>query len=81
MNINEQVTRWFGETDSKEQASHLNEIAGALLLACGRDLSKEGTQLCYVAENLDTHGARFVTQLAEFVRLRSEQGSVTGGAA
>lgn len=81
MTFDEQVARYFGDADAKEQAELINAVAGGLLLACNRDLSREEIQLCNAAEYLDVHGQRFVTKLADFVRLRSEQGSVATGAA
>ena len=81
MTFDEQVARYFGESDAKEQAELINALAGGLLLACSRDLSREETQLCSAAEYLDVHGQRFVAQLAQFVRLREEQGPVTRGGA
>ena len=66
------VFRPFAQADDYQQAAFINGIARTLLATCKWSTLNEENQLCYVAEKLDNHGQRFVTQLAEFVRLKKE---------
>lgn len=72
MNLSDMVYRPFAEADDTQQADFINGLARELLAACKWSTSNEEGQLCYVAAKLDNHGERFVTQLAEFVKLKKE---------
>lgn len=72
MLILDAVNRAFGQADDSEQAKFLNQLGYSLLEACKFDHSMVEQQLCYVSSKLDKHGIELITQLAEFIRLRTE---------
>lgn len=79
MKIIDTVQRAFGESDDHEQAIFLNQLGYSLLEACKFDHNKVEGQLCYVSAKLDKNGRKLVQQLAEFLRLRDEEGSPNNG--
>ena len=54
--------------DDDEQSGFLNAFAKELTVGCRG--GKHETQVCYISDKLDMHGADLVIELAEFIRLR-----------
>lgn len=72
MKILDVIQRAFGEADDTEQAEFLNSLGKSLVEACRFKHELIDAQLCYMSEKLDKHGREFITQLAEFIKLREE---------
>ena len=64
----------FAEACSAEQAEMINELGRLVYMRCNAPgCGGMDSQLCYVADDLDEHGQRFVKCLADFIKLKEDK--------
>jgi hypothetical protein len=67
----EAVGQAFANSDDSEQAAMINNMGRLLFMLCGGGTEMD-TQLCYVADKLDTAGRRLIDRIATFNELRDK---------
>lgn len=63
------VGQAFAYTDDKAQAEMLNEMAMELATVCHGD---SGMQICALSKHLNTHAAKFIKSILNFMEMRKE---------
>lgn len=66
-----EIGTWLAHADNNQQAEVLNALGRELPIACRSETS---SQLCWFAAELDKHGENLVTELADYVKLRKDEG-------
>lgn len=59
----------LAQANSEEQGKFFNDFSRVLIASCG---SRAESQLCYIADALDSNSRKLVTDLAEFIRMNEE---------